>query len=78
MLESTDPQAPTRAASVAELAGIRAFLEQLAAAAGVADPGDLARKWHILMKGAIVAAAEGDREAAREAQDVARLLLAQA
>jgi len=37
---------------------------------------DFARKWHILMKGSIVAAGEGDRLAARRAQEVGRLLLA--
>jgi AcrR family transcriptional regulator len=75
MLETTDPQHATRTASVAHLANIRAFLEALGAEAGVADPGGFARQWHILMKGSIVAAGEGDPEAALRAQHVARLLL---
>jgi hypothetical protein len=43
----------------------------------VADPEDFARQWHILMKGSIVAAGEGDRWAARRAQEVGALLLQQ-
>ena len=39
---------------------IREFLSGLAAQAGVADPEAFAHQWHILMKGSIVAAAEGD------------------
>jgi hypothetical protein len=35
----------------------------------------VASKWHILMKGSIVAAGEGDTEAARRAQALGRLLL---
>jgi AcrR family transcriptional regulator len=76
MLEAADAQTPLHRASVAYLAGIRAFLQDLARQAGVADPDDFARQWHILMKGSIVAAGEGDGEAARRAQRIARLLLA--
>jgi hypothetical protein len=35
----------------------------------------LLSSWHILMKGSIVAAAEGDIEAAQRAKSMARLLL---
>jgi len=41
----------------------------------VRDPDGFARQWHILMKGSIVAAGEGDRDAARRAQDIGALLL---
>jgi AcrR family transcriptional regulator len=78
MLETADPGHPAHAASVASLANIRGFLEVLARDAGVADAAGFARKWHILMKGAIVAAGEGDVDAARRAQDIGRLLLADA
>jgi len=44
----------------------------------VKDPEAFARQWHILMKGSIVAAGEGDREAARRAQELGALLLANA
>lgn len=77
MLESIAGEDVVRTASTASLTRIRAFLEGLAREAGVADPDDFARKWHILMKGSIVAAGEGDADAARRAQQVGRLLLAQ-
>jgi hypothetical protein len=43
--------------------------------AGLRDPEEFARSWHILMKGAIVQAAEGDRGAAKRAQEMARALI---
>jgi len=76
LLEFDDPDHPARQASVLHLANIRDFLAALAGDAGVADPDGFARQWHMLMKGSIVAAGEGDREAARRAQDIGRLLLA--
>ena len=39
------------------------------------DPASFAHSWHILMKGSIVSAAEGDLEAARRAQSIGRLLI---
>jgi AcrR family transcriptional regulator len=76
LLECSDREAPTRAASVRHLEHIRWFLRELAHAAGVADADAFARQWHILMKGSIVAAAEGDREAATRARELGELLLA--
>ena len=38
-------------------------------------PSAFAKQWHILMKGSIVAAGEGDRQAARRAQEIGALLL---
>jgi hypothetical protein len=35
-----------------------------------------ARQWHILMKGSIVAAAEGDQDAGTRARELGSLLLA--
>jgi len=78
MLEHADDRDPIRRASTSYLTAIRAMLEAKATEAGVADPDDFARKWHILMKGSIVAAGEGDVQAARRAQDTGRLLLAAA
>jgi len=75
MLEAADPADPIHRAGCDYLAAIRAYLSALATAAGAADPDDLARKWHILMKGSIVAAAEGDTLAGRRAQEIGRLLL---
>ncbi len=76
MLELTDREDPARVASVRHLSVIREFLAGLAEAAGVADPEAFARQWHILMKGSIVAAAEGDAQAAARAQELGALLLA--
>src|SRR3954451_17558090 len=70
MLEIDDREDVARAASVQHLANIRGFLGTLAAEAGVADPDAFARQWHILMKGSIVAAAEGDALAAERAQEM--------
>jgi AcrR family transcriptional regulator len=75
MLEHADPAHPVHLAGAAYLAGIRSFLEGLARAAGASEPEDFARQWHILMKGSIVAAAEGDRAAALRAQRIGSLLL---
>ncbi len=75
MLEHPDPTDPVHRASVSYLAGIRGFLEGLAREAGIADARNFAREWHILMKGSIVAAGEGDREAARRAKRIGALLL---
>jgi AcrR family transcriptional regulator len=77
MLEAAaDPESAAYRAGVAYLAGIRHFLEGLARQAGIADAAHFAAQWHILMKGSIVAAGEGDHEAARRAQETGRLLLA--
>ena len=75
LLEMADPTNELNRASSDYLARIRAYVASLAAGAGVADPDDFSRQWHILMKGSIVAAGEGDREAARRAQEIGRLLL---
>jgi len=75
MLEHPDPAAPVHRASVTYLASIRGFVEGLAREAGIANAQDFARQWHILMKGSIVAAGEGDRDAARRAKRIGVLLL---
>jgi len=75
MLEHPDPADAVHRASVSYLAGIRGFLEGLAREAGIPDAQSFAREWHILMKGSIVAAAEGDENAARRAKRIGQLLL---
>lgn len=76
LLEIDDRQHPVHRAAVRHLFNIRSFIRDLAEEAGVSDPDGFARRWHILMKGSIVAAGEGDRKAARAAQDLGRLMLA--
>jgi NAD(P)-dependent dehydrogenase (short-subunit alcohol dehydrogenase family) len=75
LLEVEDPDEGIHAASREQLARIRSFVEELARSAGIADPQSVAHQWHILMKGSIVAAQEGDRQAAKRAQAMGRLLL---
>ncbi|CAN5417687.1 TetR/AcrR family transcriptional regulator [soil metagenome] len=76
LLEHPDPADPINQAAVGYLEAIRGLLEPLAVAAGVADPDNFTRQWHIMMKGSIVSAGEGDVDAARRAKEMARLLLA--
>jgi AcrR family transcriptional regulator len=78
MLEHPAPDHPLHQAAAGYLARIRGFLRDLATDAGIADPNGFARQWHILMKGSIVAAGEGDRDAARRARQMGRVLLAEA
>jgi AcrR family transcriptional regulator len=78
LLEIEDRANPVHTAAVDHLATIRAFLRELAEEAGVRDPEAFSRQWHMLMKGSIIAAAEGDADAARRAKEVAALLLAHA
>ena len=78
MLEHPDGAHPVHRAAAAYLAGIRHFLEGLAREAGIPDAEGFARQWHILMKGSIVAAGEGDQDAAMRAKKVAAGLLEQA
>jgi AcrR family transcriptional regulator len=75
LLESSDPASPIRQASVAHLSVIRGLLSELAAAAGIEDADAFARQWHILLKGSIISAHEGDLDAARRAKEVGELLL---
>jgi AcrR family transcriptional regulator len=75
MLEWADPDHPIGKASVLHLANIRAFLTTLATEAGLREPETFAHSWHILMKGSIVAAAEGDDQAAQRAKAMGRALI---
>jgi AcrR family transcriptional regulator len=77
LLETADLQHPVGRASVVHLENIRSILRSLADEAGLRDPDGFARKWHILMKGSIVSAGEGDLDAAKRAQEIGRLLLAE-
>jgi AcrR family transcriptional regulator len=69
------PEHRASRASIQHLENIRSIVRRLAEEAGLRDPDSFARSWHILMKGSIVSAAEGDTEAAQRAKSMARLLL---
>ncbi len=75
MLECADRNHPIGKASVLHLANIRSLLTQLATDARLRDPETFAHSWHILMKGSIVAAGEGDQNAARRAKAMGRALI---
>jgi AcrR family transcriptional regulator len=75
MIEVNDSDHPVHQAAVGHLANIRSYIQELAAKAGVRDTDSFARQWHILMKGSIMAAHEGDKAAAARAREVGVLLL---
>ena len=70
-------QHPLGRASIDYLARIRGHVQELAEEAGLRDTEDFSRSWHILMKGSIISATEGDTEAAKRAQAMARTLIEQ-
>jgi AcrR family transcriptional regulator len=69
------PAHPLGQASIRHLRTIRSIVRTLAEEADLRDPEEFAHSWHLLMKGSIIAAAEGDLDAARRAQSMARDLL---
>jgi AcrR family transcriptional regulator len=71
------PHHPVGRASARHLENIRSVVRRFAEQAGLDDPGRFAHSWHILMKGSIVAAVEGDIDAASRAKELARLLIDQ-
>jgi AcrR family transcriptional regulator len=77
LLEFGDLDHPVGRASADYLENIRSVIRSLALAAGLRDADGFALSWHILMKGSIVQAAEGDHDAARRAQALGSLLIEQ-
>jgi AcrR family transcriptional regulator len=75
LLEIGDRDHALWQASATYLQNIRSLVRELAEEAGLRDADGFAHSWHILMKGAIVAAGEGDRDAARRAKAMGRLLI---
>jgi AcrR family transcriptional regulator len=71
------PAHPVGQASVRHLASIRSVVGGLAEEAALRDPDSFARSFHILMKGSIVSATEGDAEAAQRARSMAASLIEQ-
>jgi AcrR family transcriptional regulator len=76
ILLETDPDSPLREAALKHLAKIRAIISGLARDAALREPETFAQIWHMLMKGAILAACEGNKDAAREARRAAGLVIA--
>jgi AcrR family transcriptional regulator len=66
---------PAGRASVGYLGNIRVMVEQLAVEAGVPNAAEFALSWHILMKGSIVQATEGDLQSAKRAKVMAGALI---
>jgi AcrR family transcriptional regulator len=74
LLES-NASAPLHHAAAVHLAKIRAIIRGLAEEAKLAEPEKFAQVWHMLMKGSIVSACEGNRNAATEAKYAAQFIL---
>jgi AcrR family transcriptional regulator len=77
VLVEVGPRHTAGGASIEHLERIRALVRRFAEEAGLRDPESFARSWHILMKGSIIAATEGDARAARRAKSMARQLIEQ-
>jgi AcrR family transcriptional regulator len=77
LLEMNDRNHPLGRAAAIHLENVRSIVRALGEEAGLRDPARFAHSWGILMKGSIVAAAEGDVEAAQRAKGIARLVLDQ-
>jgi hypothetical protein len=75
VLLETKPGSPVRQAAAIHLAKIRAIVRSFAEEANLREPEQFSQVWHMLMKGSIVSAGEGNRNAAREAKCAARLIL---
>ncbi len=64
-------------ASIDYLTNIRTIVKQFADEAGMRDTANFAWSWHILMKGSIVSASEGDLDAAKRAKAMGARLIAE-
>lgn len=75
VLMEMGPDHPLSHASVQYLARIRGHVQTLAEDAGLERCELFARAWHLLLKGSIISAMEGDREAVKLAQQMAASLI---
>lgn len=66
---------PLGRSSIEHLQTIRGIIATLARQANLRDPEEFALSWHVLMKGSIINATEGDAEAALRAKDMGRDLI---
>jgi AcrR family transcriptional regulator len=77
VLVELGPRHEVGKASIDYLENIRGVVRSLAEEAELRDVESFARSWHILMKGSIISATEGDVDAAKRAQKLAALLIDQ-
>jgi AcrR family transcriptional regulator len=75
VLEERAGSGQVRADATARLRYIREFIATLAEEAGIADPAEFALRVQMLLLGAIVAALNGEVDAARSAREIAKLML---
>jgi AcrR family transcriptional regulator len=75
VLLEANASSPLHRAAAIHLAKIRAVIRELAEEAKLCEPEKFAQAWHMLMKGSIVSACEGNKNAAREAKHAAQLVL---
>lgn len=68
---------PLGRSSIEYLGRIRDIVRRLGEEAGLHDLDDFVWSWHILMKGSIISAAEGDLTAARRAKKMGVLVIAE-
>lgn len=70
------PNSPIHQSAAHHLAKIRVIIAKQASEAGLVETDRFAATWTFLMKGCIIAANEGNRQAARQAKQAAAVLLA--
>ncbi len=75
MLEFGSGEHELARASARYLENIRRVVRRLAKEARLRDPSGFALSWHILMKGSIIQAVEGDLDAAKRAKELAVLFI---
>lgn len=75
VLMEMGPDHPLGRACVGYMARIRGHVQALAEAAGLERCSEFARAWHLLLKGSVVSAMEGDPQAAELAQLMAKSLI---
>ncbi|AJE48677.1 TetR/AcrR family transcriptional regulator [Celeribacter indicus] len=68
VLLECEMNSPIHRAAARHLGNIRSIISGFAQDAGLERPQQFSEMWHILMKGAIISAYEGNREAARSAR----------
>jgi len=76
VLLETERNSPVNRAAAAHLLNIRNILHGFAEEADLVDIEQFIQVWHIIMKGSIISATEGNRNAAKEAKLAASKVLA--